>query len=305
MRTAGQPHVAPPPDPIEAMFDDEEDDDDPETDGERGPATALATVQQGPGALPVQRIQTQYATAVAVQQPRRLGRVLRRITREASLAGEDFFYSWTQGGKVIEGISAEGAMILVRNYGNVVVEPELVSEGPTHWNLKATFVDLEAGVTSGRIYRQRKGESHQKKQRDDQDRLLDIAFQIGQSKALRNAILRCMPEWLQRRALEVAKEAAMKRYRTELPDMVAKAIAAYKELGVTVDELEAKLVDEDGQPKPEASWTVSDVGVLRALYRAIVARETNVQKEFRPAPAPVASPPAPTPSPEPAKEKKP
>jgi hypothetical protein len=301
MRTAGQPHVAPPAppvDPIDAILEDEDDEDDDKGDGPR----ALATVQ--PGAAPVQRIATQYATAVAVQQPRNLRRVVRKVEEEAGLVGEDFFYAWTQGRKLVEGVSVEGAMILARNWGNAAIEPELLQDAPSHWTFRATFVDLERGFTSGRLYRQRKGESHQKKQSDDADRLIDIAFQIGQSKAIRNSIVRALPEWLIRRGLETARRAAEEHYARDLPGMVTKAIEAFKSIGVSLAELEAKLVDEDGQPKPEASWTVADVRVLGGLYRAIQSRVTNVEKEFR-KPAAAPAPAAPAPAAEAPKEKKP
>src|SRR5688572_1951529 len=73
-----------------------------------GHGAPLATVQRSG----MQRIQTQYLTAVRCEVPRDMARVQKSVIREAELAGEDFMYSWTQGKgadrSIIEGVSIDG-----------------------------------------------------------------------------------------------------------------------------------------------------------------------------------------------------
>lgn len=298
MRTQGKPEISPPaPDPIDAVFDDA---GGAEGDGAPRSALSLATVR-----APMQQVKTHYATAIAVQKPRDMRAVTKRIEQEAELCGEDFYYSWTVKNRdgsrgLVEGPSIDASMIMVRNFGNAAAESHVAEEGPAHWLLTAAFIDLETGFTLERQFRQRKAEAHQKKG-EDADRLLDIAFQIGQSKAQRNVVVKAMPQWLVKRAMERAKESAEKNYAENLPRYIENCKATFATIGVTVAELEAKLGEDVGQAKPIAAWTVSDLGVLRAIHRAIIAHETNVQREFRPEPAPsptaTKTDPAPPPAP--------
>lgn len=290
-RTQGKPEVdtsMPPDEPIEGEFID--DNEQSNGNASRPASTdALATVQKN--AL---QVKTTYTTAIVVPKPRVLGGkggVLERVLVEARLCGEDFLYSWTQGkgekAKLVEGVSIDGAMIMLRNFGNCVCIPEIEEEGPMHWVFKATFIDLETGLTFPRLYRQRKGESHQRSG-GDAERLTDIAFQIGQSKAIRNTVVSIMPGWLVSRATAASKDEALKGYKN-LPEMVEKARAVFAQIGVTFEQLEAKV------GRPSAQWTSDDVRLLIALQKGILSRETSVEREFpKPEPAAAATP-GPTP----------
>lgn len=247
------------------------------------------------GGSAITRTQTHYQTAVAVQQPRRLKSVTDRVLEEAAMIGEDFVYSFRVKNKdgsqgVIEGTSIDGAMILLRNWGNAALECELAEEGPTHWVFRATVIDLETGFTTSRLYRQRKGEKHG---RFDVDRAMDIAFQIGQSKAQRNVILRAVPAWLISRAVDTAHLAAEKEIKN-VPEAVAKTRAAFASLQVTDEQLLRRV------GRPFDAWLPRDLVVMRATYRAIRDGVTSVAAEFADddsAPAQSAPEPSPAPSP--------
>jgi hypothetical protein len=258
MRSQGKPAI------VNAEFDD---------GPEPGPSSDAGLVLAGGGAI--QRTQTQFSSAIVVQKPRNRKAIQQAVLEEAELTGEDFFYSWTTKNKdgtrgLVEGISIEGAMILARNYGNCAVPTELVVDAPQHWILSATFVDLETGFNIPRLFRQRKG---QKAGGMDADRAMDIAFQIGQSKAQRNAIDKAMPNWLKDAALTKAKEAAEGRFK-DIPAANKKAIQGFAKWNVTQQMLEEKLglkVD---------FWTARDHVSLSGLYRAIQDRQTTVEAEF-------------------------
>jgi hypothetical protein len=233
----------------------------------------------GAGGRAIQRTQSQYTTAIAVQRQRDLAEVQQAVLKEASLSGKGFFYSMRFKTKkepfyeIIEGPSIDGAMILVRNFMNCVVDVELEGEGPMHWIFRASFVDLESGFTESRLFRQRKNEAHGGM---DNDRLLDIAFQIGQSKAQRNVIVKSMPEWLVSAAMQKAKEGAAKAY-SNLRQAVPAMISKFARLGVPQAKLEARL------GIPSTAWTANDLVTLAAIGNAIKDGQSSVEAEF-PAP---------------------
>lgn len=238
-------------------------------------AEALAALG---GAHGMTQTRTQYQTAITVHVARDLDQVRARVIREATYARDGFFYAWTQNDKnsstgksLIEGCSIEGAMILVRNWGNAVCEPDLVDETPTHWLMRATFIDLETGFTAARLFRQRKS---QKVGKHDEERGLDIAFQIGQSKAIRNTVVRAVPQWLVDEAMEAARMSAAKRYE-DVKTHAARAIKGYADtFQVTVEMLERKL------GKKRADWIPADLVLLQSIFRAMKEGMTSVGQEF-------------------------
>ncbi len=266
MRTSTQPNVrARAADERQVIEGDFEELDLPQG------TSALSTVSsQG-----LARTQTQYATAVRVQVPRDIDRVIERVEKEAKYAADDFLYSFSIGKgekrTLVEGVSIDGAMILARNYGNCGVDVDIVQEGPQHWILKAVFVDLETGYTLPRLFRQRKsGAVHGK---FDEDRKLDIAFQIAQSKAQRNVITKAMPSYLVAAAVTASKKAAAAKIE-DLPKAIHDAVATFGKMNVTPEQLEAFI------GVPRARWNATDIVRLRATYRAINERQTTVEQEF-------------------------
>lgn len=224
------------------------------------------------------RAQTDYVTAAIVQKPRELKALLARAVEEAELAADDFEYYWTVRNKdgkeePIEGISIEGAMIMMRHYGNCACPVDIVTDAPEHWVLRATFIDLETGISYERLFRQRKSQRIGKM---DADRALDIAFQIGQSKAQRNAIEKAMPVWLKTACVEASRKAAAAKIK-DLPracaDTVAKFAKASKDR-ITQAMLEAKA------GKAIELWSARDVVRLGALYKALVERQTTIEAEW-------------------------
>lgn len=224
------------------------------------------------------QIKTQYMTAVRVQVPRDLDTVRKNVLKEAAFEGESFFYQWTVKSKqpdgsyrddIIEGMSIDGAMIVVRNWGNCALEIS-DQEGVNYFKFLSTFVDAESGFTLQRLFRQRKSEKHGK---FDAERALDIAYQIGQSKAQRNVIDKAAPSWLIRDAMAAAKEAAAKLY--EDPKK-ARALLdeALKYFELKAEEIEKKV------GKPLAEFKPRDHVLLHAIFRAIDDGTTTLAEEF-------------------------
>lgn len=208
-----------------------------------------------------------YATAVAVQRPRKLSDVKRRLEEEADLAGETFYYGWGAGGERIEGPSVELALATARCWGNSAVELMPVQETVDSWVFTACFIDLETGFTLSRQFRQsKKWKVHGKM---DDERKADVRFQIGQSKAIRNVVLNAVPKSLVNVAMEKAKAGVKQKIeqyvsKNGLPaavDMVLKALA---KVGVKEDRVLHKFNIKD-----KKALTVDDVVLLRGDLSAI------------------------------------
>lgn len=215
---------------------------------------------------PVQQVKTQYVTAIAVQNPRSMTKVQNNVLHEASMAGAAFYYRWTVKDKhgeqkYIQGPSIDLAMCLLRNYGNCVAEIDILQESHTHYAFKASVIDLETGFTCPRLFRQRKSQTIGKFNKDRQE---DIAFQIGQSKAIRNAVVNAMPSWLIDKAIEIARNAEIQKIDSDSIAMArTNSIAFFASYGVDIGRLELSI------GKGMDKWTKADIEALRANATAL------------------------------------
>jgi hypothetical protein len=170
--------------------------------------------------------------------PRHLAEVERRVTRTATLLGEDAFYAWGSGKNHIEGASITLAAALMLAWGNAVIEAGPVQETAESWIFTHTFIDLERGVSLTRQFRQPRRETVFG--RMDPYRKEMINFGKGQSRSIRNTILMAMPEWLVKKALEVALQGARVKMEQFIKDKGLAAAQAY-----TVNQLKRVGVPED------------------------------------------------------------
>lgn len=140
--------------------------------------------------MPVNEIITAQRVAV----PRDMRRILANMKALATAAGKEYVYGWEVNDRKnnrkewIEGPTITLANDLAREYMNCQVDCRVIDEGK-HWVFYARFVDLETGFSMVRAYQQRKGQDIGMK--DDQ-RALDMVFQIGQSKAIRNVVVNAL-----------------------------------------------------------------------------------------------------------------
>lgn len=226
----------------------------------------------------LQKIQTQYTTAVAVQQPRSIAKVTKNVLEEAKLAGAAFYYRWeilnkkTGRKSVVQGPSIDLAMCIARNYGNCAVDIE-GTETASHYMFKGVFIDLETGFTVPRLFRQRKNQNIGGKYEDD--RAEDIVFQIGQSKAQRNAITKAAPGWLVDQAIEEARQAEINKIKPEnLHVARGKALDYFATHGVTPERMEAKIGRKADQ------WTAEDLADLKGSATALKEGRISPEELF-------------------------
>ncbi len=220
---------------------------------------------------------TEYHTAIAVQKPRDLDRIIEALDKEAQYGGEDFYYSWPVKDKktgkitIIEGCSIGAAMAIAREWTNCAVPIE-VKETVDSFIFRASFVDIEKGFTVSRIYRHKKTEAIGKYRAE---RWEDMEFQKAQSKAMRNVVLAAVPRWLSSRVLRNAKEAVASGIGREGLDVAKdKAVSFLRGYGVEKEAIENVL------GKKFADWTIEDMVKLRGMCRQILNQESHPQHLF-------------------------
>lgn len=222
--------------------------------------------------VPLMRSQTQFHTAVAVQRPRNLDKVVAAVLREAEFAGDAFYYSFPMGGKKIEGPSIGLAMAVAREWSNCAVPVEYY-ETATEWVFNAHFVDLERGFTVSRVFRKKKGKGVFKKLEDD--RAEDMTFQAAQSRAIRNVVLAGVPRWLTDQAKERANDAVLKGISKEgLAVATEKALKFLAGYGITEERVIAVL----GKSKHE--WASEDIASLRGMPSQLKDGQATAEQLF-------------------------
>lgn len=235
----------------------------------------------------VQVMARNYQGAIAVQRPRSLVDVEKRVLIEADLMGEAGFYAWGTGKDAIEGPSVELAMVLARNWGNCVVADRGMVETPTKYLFTAAFIDLETGTAIERPFGMSKRWTVYGKM--DAERKDDIRFQIGASKAQRNVILRSVPSWLVDKAMARCKAGVLASVQAFVNkqgwDNARKAL---------VDQFMALGVDqarvEQGFGKVTTEWGIEELVQLRALLAALKRGSETVDGLFPKPDEPPAAP---------------
>jgi hypothetical protein len=213
--------------------------------------------------------------AMKVAKERDLQKVLRDIKQIASAAGDDFFYRWPVKSKDpntgqyvtdwVEGPSVKCANAVARIYGNCAVKVRAFDQGP-HWILYAQFYDMETGFVYERPFQQRKNQNIGGKM--DKDRALDMVFQIGCSKAARNAVCNALSEFTDY-AFDVAREQLVEKIGKNLEGSKNRVLDKLAELGKNMDPRQLLKRIEAIRGKPLASWVASDVARTVAEIQSV------------------------------------
>ena len=245
----------------------------------------------GRGDLPGMTITDAVITARKVEVERDEAKVLRRIKALAAAAGDDWFYRFPvknrKTGKTdwIEGPSVKCANNVARLFGNCQVDTRVLDAGDS-WIIYARFVDYETGFSMTRPFQQGKGAS--RLGGEDQSRRLDIAFQIGVSKAIRNVVCNAL-EVHTNYAFEEAKENLVGRVGRNLTEYKARTKERIEGFGIELKQVEAQV----GRPLDQ--WLAPDVARVIAEIKAIQDGMATVDETW-----PLAAPPEPKRDDEPA-----
>jgi hypothetical protein len=204
-------------------------------------------------------------------------KILQKLAALAAAAGDDWFYRFpvrtADGGQDwIEGPSIKLANDIARIFGNNVNEVRELDVGDA-WVFYARFTDIETGFSMERAYRQRKGQRSLKSK--DADRQLDIAYQIGQSKAIRNCIVN---------ALQVYADYAFSEARNSLVEKIGRDLESWR--ARTLESLARLKIDvarvERVVGRAAKDWLVPDIAKIIAMGKSIADGMASVDETFPP-----------------------
>jgi hypothetical protein len=205
--------------------------------------------------------------------------IMKKLAVNAAMAGDDWFYRFpvkTKGGGTdwIDGPSIKLANDVARVFGNCAIEVREIDVGDA-WTFYARFTDIETGFSMERAFRQRKSQSSMKTR--DYERQQDIAYQIGQSKAIRNVIVN---------SLQIYADYAFREARNSLVQKIGKDVAAWRNR--TVDGI-AKIPVELARVervvgRAAKDWLAPDIAQVIAMMKAIADGMATADESF---PAPI------------------
>ena len=240
-------------------------------------ARSVAPPQQGQmSVLPVSS-GFDVVTAQTVAERRDEGQVLNRLRTLAQAAGTDWYYRFPVKNRKenrtdwIEGPSIKLANDLSRLYGNCSVDCRAQDLGD-FWLFHARFVDLETGYSLIRPFQQRK--SAGRIGGADEERRLDMAFQIGASKAIRNCVVN---------ALQTFADFAFEEAKGALIDRIGKDIDKYRER--TIERLSVHVAVERIERvigRPRADWLAGDIAKIIAMAKAVTDGMSTWNETFPP-----------------------
>jgi hypothetical protein len=204
-------------------------------------------------------------------------KILQKLSALAAAAGSDWFYRFsvrTQAGGQdwIDGPSIKLANDVARIFGNNVNEVRELDVGDA-WIFYARFTDIETGFSMERAYRQRKGQRSLKTK--DVDRQLDIAYQIGQSKAIRNCIVNALQTYADF-AFNEARNSLVDKIGRDLDGWRRRTLEGLARIPITVERVERVI------GRAAKDWLAPDIAKVVAMGKAIADGMASVDETFPP-----------------------
>ena len=204
-------------------------------------------------------------------------RILQKLAALGAAAGDDWFYRFPVKSKngqksFIEGPSIKLANDVARIYGNCEVDTRVIDLGAS-WLIYARFTDFESGYALTRPFQQDKGAS--RLGGDDQARKLDIAFQIGVSKAIRNVVTNALQTFADY-AFEAARNSLVEKIGKDVQKWRNEMLVRLKDRGVDSQRVEFVL------GRASADWTAPDIAKVIAMMKAVADGMATIDETFPP-----------------------
>jgi hypothetical protein len=260
---------------------------DPRDQQELSQAFERAPVGQIPAPLnhgAMTQLEQNPVGAKRVDVRRNDAEVIAKIKTHAAMAGTDWFYRFPvkkKGGgqDFITGPSVKLANAVARLYGNCQVDVRVVDNGPT-FMIYAKFIDIETGFALVRPFQQDKGASRMGGTGPEADaRRLDIALQIGTSKATRNVICN---------ALATFCDFAFEEAEKNLVGKIGKNMEAYRDRAVKW--FAGRQIDlarvEAAVGRSAKDWLAPDLARIAAEVKAVEDGMATADETWPPPPAP-------------------
>lgn len=223
--------------------------------------------------------EVQAAVTVAQARPRDEGYALRRAIESCRTweVAEGAFFRFPRGGETVSGESIHLAVELARCWGNIdygIMELDRDDANAVSEMLAFAW-DLETNTKSRMTFLV----PHRRDTRSGPKMLTDMR-DIYENNAnngarlLRECIFRVLPPYLKEQAKQACRETLERGQGDKtLPVRISEAVAAFEELGINIDRLEAKL-------GKSAKWSAVDVANLQVSYRSIKRQEVSADDEF-------------------------
>lgn len=217
-------------------------------------------------------------TAQPVIAKRDVKALMQTLRVLAETFGDDYIYSWRvndknskegDGKTTIEGHTINLTNDLAREFGNNILDIREV-EGPQHWVFYGRFTDLQTGSTLTRAFRQRKNALAGNY---ENDRKLDMAYQIGQSKCLRNVVVNALRSYADF-MFKIAKGALVKKIQDDPEfylERINKGLGMYK---ITLGAAEGVV----GRPQKE--WDARDIAKVFSALKAVAEGLADPREAF-------------------------
>lgn len=204
-------------------------------------------------------------------------RILQKLAALGAAAGDDWFYRFPVKSKngqksFIEGASIKLANDVARIYGNCEVDTRVIDLGAS-WLIYARFTDFESGYALTRPFQQDKGAS--RLGGDDQARKLDIAFQIGVSKAIRNVVTNALQTFADY-AFGAARNSLVEKIGRDVQKWRAEIVSRLKDRGVDAQRVEFVI------GRAATDWTAPDIAKIIAMMKAVADGMATVDETFPP-----------------------
>jgi len=205
-------------------------------------------------------------------------KILQKLSALAAAAGDDWFYRFpvknnrTGTTDYIEGPSIKLANNIARIYGNCSSEVRELDVGDA-WVFYARFTDIETGFSMERAYRQRKSQTSMRTR--DADRQLDIAYQIGQSKAIRNAIVNALDVFADH-AFEAARDSLVEKIGKDLDGWRKRTVEGIAKIPVELNRVERVI------GKAAKDWLAPQVAQVIAMMKSIADGMASAEETFPP-----------------------
>lgn len=234
----------------------------------------LVPVDHGGGNMPAPTIDYRMFEVAHRLGERDLDRIKKKIIYEAAQCPGEMTYQWTAGGgSLIKGATIKLANIIARNFKWIAIDTQIVGENSREWKIKAVVVDFQEGQIYSRIFIQRKNQRAGGKM--DEARAEDIAFQIGQSKSVRNVILNYAPPFIVDAAIEASEKGAIEEIRKMgLDTAIQKTLKFLSSFNIGADRVVAKY------KKPLKEFTDYDVLGLWGDHAAIRDGQIGAEASF-------------------------
>lgn len=202
--------------------------------------------------------------------------ILSEIKLEPATAPRMFYsipYQQKGGGtKPVEGLSIKFATLSLRHYGNASAVSKVVDEGEDYVDVIGICHDYQTNTTIGRTLRcSRYSKVAGEMARLNEDR---YALKIGAtaSKAVRNAILDTVPDFIKSRCEEVVKKLAGGKGPTDPVERVDRFVKAFAGEGVDQEMLEALIGKPLSTMQPDDARKLN--GALTAIREGFASVET-------------------------------